>query len=177
MEMGKLLIAGRGEDVKNKPYEWVVSALLAVVIIIFAVYVANDSGYAPAVGRTLGAIGGAMGVRAPMVRTIWYYIILYGGIACALFTLLLPIRHIIKRAKLAVNVYERGVSGFGMLKADANPGEVQKTTFQLGYDKIAGVDTDIKQNRVSINAHGRIYTVIAPNVQEIAKVINSKLMA
>ena len=163
--LGKLLTYGSGKDlVKSRSWFWIFSVLFAVGLIVLGVSLANHFGY---------TIVGTGRFRAE-VRTGLYYVFLLSFIAGAVYLICYNIMQDVCAAKTEIFVYENGIKGAGGGQKFAKTLVDTILTFHLEYDRIASVDT-ARKNMLSINAYGRVYTVIVANPNEIVDTINERL--
>lgn len=175
--MGKLLISGNGKDfVKSTATNWIIIVIIAIAFIVLGVILANQFGY-QTLGGTAGRVaGGVFGVTPPQVRTVAYYIFMWGGIILAAIIVVHGLLQDIFATKTEIFVYENGIKGIGGGPKFAQSLEDTTTvaSFELEYDRIASVDITHKK-LLSINAYGRVYVIAVANANEIIDVINDRL--
>ena len=157
--MGKLIISGKGEDVSTAG-SWIFAIVVAAVIIFLGFIAAEWFGY-------VGYRQGRWGVR--WVRTDAYYVLLWGSIIIAAIFFIFSAYKLSLLSKTKIHVFENGIKGMAITKDD-----ISVQDFNLWYDRVASVDS-YKNTKISINAYGKEFTVVASNSGEIAEAINSKL--
>jgi len=171
MDMGKLLISGRGKDTRGGVGYWLIILIIAAAIIVLGVFLANRFGYRTLGGTIGGAFGNTFGVNVPRVRTGLYNLFIWGSIVLAGGFIVYMIYYSIRYAKTEIFIYENGVEGTGITKDGENE---SLTAFNLNYDKIDSIDI-VEKWAVSVNAHGRAYLTYVPNANEIVGAVNSRL--
>ncbi|MCL2222282.1 MAG: hypothetical protein FWC20_08260 [Oscillospiraceae bacterium] len=176
-DMGKLLVSGNGKDyLKTRISSTVINIVIAGAFVVIGFILANQFGYRTMGGALGQGVGGLFGVTVPQVRTVDFYIFMWGGIFIAVLIVVMDLvqRHFI--SKTEISVYETGIKGSAV--GEKYGKKLEDTTkvsaFQVEYDRLTSVEVESKA-RLLVNASGRIYLIGVANPNEIAEVINSRL--